>query len=246
MKKLALTLLLVCGFGLLASAGPEQYSGKEMKQVVPPPCAEWYADNELNVSVWGAYAFSDTDNDRTGIEDTDDLNEFGNYDRFLSADHAWGGGIDVKYFFHRYFGVGVEGFALAGRSLHAILDHGSLEAFEERYNVDHHTVGGVLGTLTLRYPFHCSRFSPYVWAGGGAVFGGSNDRPVGRDVVGEELAFADRFENDDESKAVFQFGGGLEVRFTRHIGITGDFSWNVVDGPKNNFGMVRTGLNFAF
>jgi hypothetical protein len=25
-----------------------------------------------------------------------------------------------------------------------------------------------------------------------------------------------------------------------------DFSWNVVDGPGNNFGMVRSGLNFAF
>jgi hypothetical protein len=43
-----------------------------------------------------------------------------------------------------------------------------------------------------------------------------------------------------------QFGGGLEVRITPHIGVTGDFSWNVVDGPHNNFGMVRSGLNFAF
>jgi hypothetical protein len=25
-----------------------------------------------------------------------------------------------------------------------------------------------------------------------------------------------------------------------------DFSWNFVDGPNNNFGMVRTGVNFAF
>ena len=43
-----------------------------------------------------------------------------------------------------------------------------------------------------------------------------------------------------------QFGGGFEVRITRHIGWMNDFSWNVVDGPKNNFGMVRSGLNFAF
>ena len=56
----------------------------------------------------------------------------------------------------------------------------------------------------------------------------------------------DHYENQDESRAMGQFGGGLEVRITRHIGITGDFSWNVVDGPHNNFGMVRSGLNFAF
>jgi hypothetical protein len=43
-----------------------------------------------------------------------------------------------------------------------------------------------------------------------------------------------------------QVGGGLEVRFTPHIGWINDFSWNFVDGPKNNFGMVRSGVNFAF
>jgi hypothetical protein len=43
-----------------------------------------------------------------------------------------------------------------------------------------------------------------------------------------------------------QVGGGMEIRFTPHIGWVSDFSWNFVDGPKNNFGMVRTGVNFAF
>jgi len=43
-----------------------------------------------------------------------------------------------------------------------------------------------------------------------------------------------------------QFGGGVEVRITPHIGWIADFSWNVVDGPHNNFGMARTGINFAF
>ena len=248
MKPFTLTLALAvfCAFYAVSLAGSEQYSGKEMKQVAPAPCPEWYSDTEWNVSLWGAYAFSGTENKRTGIEDADDLNDFGSYDRFLSADHAWGGGLDAKYFFMRYFGVGVEGFALAGRSLHGVFDHGSQAANEEFYSVDKHTVGGVLGTFTLRYPFHCSRFSPYAWAGGGVVFNGSNDRAVGHDVIGETGVFADHMQNDNETRAVGQFGGGLEIRITRHIGLTGDFSWNVVDGPKNNFGMARTGLNFAF
>ena len=33
---------------------------------------------------------------------------------------------------------------------------------------------------------------------------------------------------------------------TRHIGCASDFSWNFVDRSRNNFGMVRTGVNFAF
>ena len=43
-----------------------------------------------------------------------------------------------------------------------------------------------------------------------------------------------------------EFGAGFEVRITRHVGWMNDFSWNVVDGPKNNFGMARSGLIFAF
>ena len=66
-----------------------------MKQVAAPaPCPEWCGDNEWNVSVWGTYAFT--------AEDWRD-------DHYLLADHGWGGGMDVKYFFHRYFGIGVEG-----------------------------------------------------------------------------------------------------------------------------------------
>ena len=57
-----------------------------MKQVAPPPCPEWYADTEFNVSVSGA---------RTCLPET-----IGKDDRYIEADHAWGGGIDLKYFFH--------------------------------------------------------------------------------------------------------------------------------------------------
>jgi len=44
------------------------------------------------------------------------------------------------------------------------------------------------------------------------------------------------------TEAVGQFGGGLEFRVTPHIGWMNDFSWNVINGPQNNFGMVRSGL----
>ena len=246
MKQFTLTIAVLSALCAVSFAGPEQYSGKEMKQVAAPaPCPEWYSDNEWNVNLWGAYAFVGTDNNRSSIEASDDFADYGTYDRFLAQDHAWGGGIDAKYFFKRYFGLGVEGFGLFGRSLHGVLDHGSAGTSEEHYNVDHHTVGGALGTFTLRYPFHCSRFSPYAWAGGGMVFNGSNDRAVDLDLPNNP-GLADRFVNDDKARGVGQFGGGLEVRLTRHIGLTTDFSWNVVGGPHNNFGMVRTGLNFAF
>jgi len=232
MKKLVLGLL---GFGAMASfafAGTETYGGKEMKQVVPPPCPEWYADNEFNVDLWGTYVF-------TGNDAHDD--------RYIEGDHAWGGGIDAKYFFHRYFGIGIEGWMVDARrrSLDfAEVDGGvDPEPIVATSRKDSRGLGAVLGTLTLRYPFHCSRFSPYIFGGGGAIFGGGegdtffhSDSP---DVLND-------LHSGRETKAIGQVGGGLEIRITPHIGLINDFSWNFVDGPANNFGMVRSGINFAF
>jgi hypothetical protein len=197
-----------------------------MKQVAPPPCPQWYADNEFNVSLWGTYIF-------TGNNWQDD--------RYLESDHAFGGGIDLKYFFHRYFGVGIEGWAVdARRAFEDVFSIGEvgigrIERHESR------AVGSVLGTLTLRYPIPCTRFSPYIFGGGGGIFGGGE-----RTRLIENGPFFKTEQTGSESRAIGQVGGGMEVRFTPHIGWVSDFSWNFVDGPHNNFGMVRTGVNFAF
>lgn len=231
---------------LAAFAGTATYTGKGMKQVQPSPCPEWYADTEWNVSLWGAYAFTGTESNRSGREQADDEAIFGTYDRFLGGDHAWGGGLDLKYFFHRYFGVGLEGIFLAGRGTHLFTDDFGPDIVEEEHYENHdHFVGGALATFTLRYPIHCSRFSPYVWGGIGGMFGGFNDKP--HRVFDPEFEQTFGFTTaEDESRVVGQVGGGLEVRFTRHMGWMGDFSWNFLDGPHNNFGMARSGLVFSF
>jgi hypothetical protein len=244
MRKSVLTLLATFALSAFAFGGPEAISSKEMKQpiVAPPPCPEWYNDNEWNVSVWGMYAFCGTDFDRTDLFETQRTSAnnggAGSWDRFLGDDHAFGGGIDGKYFFHRYFGVGIEGFAAeAHESQYTIEDFGDVAFHKGSTN---HIVGAALGTLTLRYPIRCTRFSPYIWAGGGEIFGGRTDREHHADTVVENIS------HEDLSKAMGQFGGGLEIRITPHIGWISDFSWCVLDGPSNNFGMARTGLNFAF
>jgi hypothetical protein len=99
----------------------------------------------------------------------------------------------------------------------------------------------------LRYPIPCTRFAPYAWAGVGAIFGGGE-----RDVLvtqGPPDAFAVHAQTHhfgSETKLLGQFGAGLEFRIARHFGWTNDLSFGVIDGPKNNFGMFRSGLNFAF
>ena len=62
----------------------------------------------------------------------------------------------------------------------------------------------------------------------------------------QPLGIVRREFDDSKTKAVGQVGGGLEIRFTPHVGWTNDVSWNVISGSNNNFGMARTGINFAF
>ncbi|HJX25654.1 MAG TPA: hypothetical protein VJ252_05830, partial [Chthoniobacterales bacterium] len=91
---------------------------------------------------------------------------------------------------------------------------------------------------------HCSRFSPYIFVGDGIIFGGGESATF---IDDESAADADATViSDGKARFIGQMGGGLEVRITHRIGITSDFSWNVIEGINNNFGMVRSGLNFAF
>jgi hypothetical protein len=229
-------------------------SDKEMKQVALAPCPQWYADFEWNVNLCGTYAFTNTEyNPNLWLVDVVQSTSeghpvLGTYDRYIGGDHAWGGGGDIKYFFCRYFGVGVEGFALdASKNGFDIFEDPTIPIFtRERINHDH-TVGAVLGSFTLRYPIPCTRVAPYAWAGVGAIFGGGE-----RDVLhtqGPPDAFQVHAQTDhfgSETKLLGQFGAGLEFRIARHVGLTNDLSFGVIDGPKNNFGMFRSGLNFAF
>jgi hypothetical protein len=237
MKKLS-RLFIAFGFINVAYAGPETFSGKEVSPASTTP-PTWYRDNEWNTSAWFAYAFPRTDDDRSSLADTFSANPGpGTYDRFLADDHAFGGGAEVKYFFRRYFGIGIEGFALgADGTSYTVENFGAMAAFTGR---DAHVVGGALGTLTFRYPIGQTRFAPYAWAGGGGAFRGHSETAV---YVGGIL---ERISHDVESRAMGQFGGGFEFRVTPHVGLLSDFSWNVVDGTHNNFGMARTGINFAF
>jgi hypothetical protein len=223
------------------------------KAVKETPCSEWYGDQEWTISLWGTYAWAGN-NGHAEIGNTFNFNrqfatfnlsEFFSTDRYLETDHAWGGGIDLKYFFHRYFGIGIEGFLLDAKRQTLDIEVPAPLVMSAVRGEDRRAVGSVLGTLTIRYPIHCSRLSPYIWAAGGGIFnGGERDVLIVDNSPPTLSAHTER--RGAQTGAVGQFGGGLEFRFTRRIGWTNDFSWNVVNGPQNNFGMVRSGLVFSF
>jgi outer membrane protein W len=206
-----------------AFAGTSTYSGKEMKQVEQAPCPTWYADNEWNVGISGVYAWN--------VDDDDNDNFFFNNE---SWDDAWGGALDVKYFFRRNFGVGVQAFGLS------VDNDFDRNPFGTRLDDDDNDDWnwGALGTFTMRFPIACSRFSPYIWAGAGGYWTDNDD----------DDGFFQNFGDDDENDGRFmgQFGAGFEVRFSQHVGLTTDIAYNDVEGGDHDFIQVRAGLNFAF
>ena len=180
MKKLIIAICALAALASVAFGGTETYSGKQTA-VQPPPCPQWYRDTEWNVSLWGTYLF-------TGSNWRDD--------QYLGVDHAWGGGGDVKFFFHRYFGVGLEGYAVSlGNNRSRSFTVGG-ETFDIEAG-NQSVVGSVLGTFTFRYPIPCSRFAPYAFVGGGGIFGGGSRSILLFDSDGDLIA---ERHNDTETK----------------------------------------------
>ena len=166
----------------------------------------------------GAPFFTQTDPANFNPNERVNLGRVSN-NQLFARDDTWGGGADVKYFFSRYFGVGVEGIGLAAKTNFA---------------------GGGLLTLTGRYPF--GRFAPYVTGGIGFIDGGStlyeffNEKQTFlAGVVKNEREFltVDPVSNN-HVRALGQIGAGLEFRVTCHIGLMADFTWNFVFGQEDH------------
>lgn len=232
MKTIALTLTTLAALSSLAFAGTTT-SGKEMQQAAPV-CPEWYSNTEFTVSAWGAYAFGDGGNDNF---DNSLNNDFTTTSPAI-RDEAAGGGVDAKFFFRRYFGVGVEAFGLGNINSDDRARRDTLSQFGFRKNTEGDGAGAVLGTFTFRYPLQCSRWSPYVWGGAGGIWGGNDSYTFNAEFQ--------TFRRQAGSSGSFlgQFGGGVEYRFGKHIGAMLDISYNLSD--QSDFGMARGGVTFAF
>jgi hypothetical protein len=139
------------------------------------------------------------------------------------GDHAWGGGVDGQYFPLLYLGFSIEG---------------------DFFNEIPHDIFGqtVTGNLILRYPldtkFPGFHLAPYVFGGVGGIFDENSAfthvTPFGHTV---------HHHHDD---VLGDVGGGLEYRFTPHIGLFTDVRYDFVNGPRNDYMLTRLGIRYAF
>lgn len=134
------------------------------------------------------------------------------------GDHAWGGGVDAAYFPWLYAGFRVQGAVV------------NLIPGDQ-------TAGIIKGDFILRYPLDLVwpnvHLAPYAIGGVGGLIDGYN---------GARSNGTLRTTN----KVLGDAGGGLEYRFTPHIGLFGEATYNIVDGPKNNFLQANWGVRYAF
>ena len=261
----AMFALFVVAAALYAD-GPERYSGKEKEVMQPaPPVCDFYRAHEWNLDIWGAYAFGSTtgrfdvddidpfspDNDpflldygkgfygEPAVQNPNERVNLGQVSKneLFGKDDAWGGGFDVKYFWSKYFGVGIEGLGLSAQTNFA---------------------GGGLVTMTARFPF--GRFAPYFTGGLGFISGGAttyrffNEKHVygpqssgpptnadaGQYVIHEREFWTTDAVYNHHTRALGQIGLGLEFRMTCHIGLMADFTWNFVFGQENHEDRFQT------
>jgi hypothetical protein len=181
----------------LAAAGERTVSlGKESKFVEPTPC---FADKEWQVDLFGQYSV-------------------GNGPKHAGpfADHGWGGGIGLNYFFSRNIGIGVDASWLYAK------ENGALRSIDEHGT--HTTIHNFSGSLIFRLPNDSTCLAPYAYIGGGAAVDGEQ-WATAHAGLGVEYRYApnrgvfvdtrwtylgDRFGNGDQNNSSARLG----FRFT--------------------------------
>jgi hypothetical protein len=256
MKKIVvLTIIGIVSQTIVAFAGPP-----EPKQVIapaPPPPPEYFRPNEFDIGAFATYATG------VGGENAGKL-------------HAWGGGMDFTYWFPwKYAGVRFQGAGVSIRGGGGSRTVTLVDRFTEPVTVTGGggsvAAGIITGDLMLRLPLDDFwpnvHLAPYAFGGFGGIILGSSDGE-GR-TVSEDFIVTGPINNPNVSRTTRQVtltgraanrlrnnlgtdrflghvGGGLEYRFTPHIGIFGELGYVFPNLSNNNFIQTNFGLRYAF
>ena len=257
MKRLiALTVVAVVSQAVATFAGEPVVSSKQVVAPPPPPPPEFFRGNEFDIGAFGSYS--------------EGINEHGNNGFRL---HGWGGGMDFTYWFPwKYAGVRFQG---AGYNVTTSNGQQTREVtlvpgFTPTRTV---TAGGgsvaagvINADFLLRLPLDDFwpgvHLAPYAFGGFGGIFVGSEGESrsvsqtftITNDTTGETRTetLTGRRANQLQSKftnsrVLGRIGGGLEYRFTPHIGIFTEAAYVFPDGSGNNFVQINfVGLRYAF
>jgi hypothetical protein len=252
MKKIiALAVVALGSQAVVSFAGPPP-----SKEVIapPPPPVSYFRPNEFDIGAFGTYV-TGTGENPTGTRVRD------NFTTTVSGDTTvtgWGGGMDFSYFFPwKYAGVRFQG---AGVSVSTgdftVTTTNSFNGVTRSRTGSVSTAAGIItAQIILRLPLDdywpSVHLAPYGIGGFGALFGGGGGGGQTIDTRFPELN--QRFnsiERSVQSRPLGTIGGGFEYRFTPHIGLFGEATYNFIDHihgkADNNFIQTNFGLRYAF
>ena len=253
MKRLIALAVLALAWQAVATFGGEPVvSSKQVIAPPPPPPPEFFRANEFDIGAFGTYA--------TGIGSGNNAGKL----------HGWGGGMDFTYWFPwKYAGVRFQGTGLSisggGGSRTVTLFPGLTEPVTVKGGGGSVPAGIITSDFLLRYPLDevwpGVHLAPYMFVGFGGILLGDegNSATVSQsftvtnnttgqtrvvNVTGHSIsALRQHFGSD---RVLGHVGGGLEYRFTPHIGIFGEVGYDFPNGASNNFVQTNFGLRYAF
>jgi outer membrane immunogenic protein len=232
MKKLTLTLTILCALCALAYAGPESLpsSGKEMKEVMTAPAPECPNWGGFYIGAFGGYKFSNVDVRTimtgdwvaTGDLDRIDIEQRGS--KNLDNDGGDVGGL-LGYNFlvsHWVFGLEVAGGKMFARDSHnsgIFFGRGPGGEFSISTSFD----TDYLVTAGARIGYTFCRWLPYVT--GGAAGGNLNFRQLISSSSGNGGAFYRQGGSSSDDNIGWMVGGGLEYAITNHWRARGQYQY---------------------
>jgi hypothetical protein len=254
-KTVVLTVLAIMARAATSFAGEPVVSSKQVIAPPPPPPVSFFRGNEFVIGAFATYVTA-TNGGGTRTRQTvfDDDTSF-----TLSSSgsaHGWGGGLDFTYYLPwKYAGFRVQGAGL-DLSTGDLTVTGS-NGFRSRTGSGSAAAGVVTGDFILRLPLDdfwpSVHLAPYIFGGGGGLFTGAGGNTINTRFSEANERFNNASSNVSNNRGLANVGGGLEYRFTPHIGIFGEAGYNWVGGGNHNFNssvkdFVQTnfGLRFAF
>jgi hypothetical protein len=251
-----LITLAVMAIALQAAAvfaGEPMVSSKQVIAPPPAPPVSFFRGNEFDIGAFATYVTGTNGGGtkRTVFDGgtTFTLSSSGSPD-------GWGGGMDFTYFFPwKYAGVRVQGAGVE-LSTGTVTVTGS-NGFSSRSGSGSAAAGVVTGDFVLRLPlddfWSSVHLAAYIFGGFGGVFTGAGGNTIHTRFPQVNQRFNNASSNVSNNRVLGNIGGGLEYRFTPHIGVFGEAGYNWVGGGQHSFNssvkdfvQANFGLRYAF
>ncbi|MBV9672561.1 MAG: hypothetical protein JO076_07020 [Verrucomicrobia bacterium] len=252
-KVIAIVVMPIALQAATLLAGEQMVSSKQVITPPPAPPISYFRGNEFDLGAFATYV-TGTNGGGTRQRVFDNGNTF-----TLSSSgtpDGWGGGMDFTYYFPwKYAGVRFQGAGVEINSGNVTVT--GTNGFRTRSGSGSAAAGVLTGDFIMRLPLDdfwpSVHLAPYIFGGFGGVFTGAGGNTINTPYARVNQRVNNASSNVSNDRFLGNVGGGVEYRFTPHLGIFGEAGYNFVEGGNYNFNssvknfvQVNFGIRWAF